>query len=214
MTALRQTQPIRPIAPRRHLRPIANKVVRPAAIKSHGLTRRPESWFSVSSKREVGKILAGLVAFALLGLVVSSLCDAAVYKVASIKNETEALSYRSQIVSQQVDSLRSPQNLSNSAKALGMVVNSNPVFLSVKDAKVLGSANPASNSAASALSKNLIANAAMTLRTNVTALRGVKTYSIDAPKLNSGKSPSVSPSNSADSKVALVPAGIPASPTN
>jgi hypothetical protein len=158
--------------------------------------------------------LAGLVAFALLGLVVSSLCDAAVYKVASIKNETEALSYRSQIVSQQVDSLRSPQNLSNSAKALGMVVNSNPVFLSVKDAKVLGSANPASNSASSALSKNLIANAAMTLRTNVTALQGVKTYSIDAPKLNSGKSPSVSPGNSADSKVALVPAGIPASPTN
>ena len=213
MSVLRQAQPIRPIAPRRHLRPVTTRVqpVRRTAVKS---TTKVSSIRLLLSKTIVRKLLGGLTGVALLGLFVNSLCDGAVYKISELKLETAALATQSQIIGQQVDSLRSPQNLSNSAKALGMVVNSDPVFLNVREAKVLGSAVPASASATKEVSANLIANAAMTYRSNLAALNSVKKTTIVAPTLKTTSAPSVKPVNQGTTKLALTPVGIPASPTN
>jgi hypothetical protein len=166
------------------------------------------------SKTIVRKLIIGFTSVGLLSLFVNSLCDTAVYEISSLKIETAALATQSQIVGQQVDSLRSPQNLSNSAKALGMIVNSNPVFLNVREAKVLGSAIPASATATSAVSANLIANAAMTYKSDTKVLQGSKKTTIEAPVLKPATNQSVKTVNPGASKVALTPVGIPASPTN
>ncbi len=213
MSVLRQAQPIRPIAPRRHLRPVTNTVqpVRRTAVKT---TTKVSSIRLLLSKTIVRKLLGGFTGVALLGLFVNSLCDGAVYKISELKLETAALATQSQIIGQQVDSLRSPQNLSNSAKALGMVVNSDPVFLNVRKAKVIGSAIPASASATKAVSANLIANAAMTYRSNTSALNSSKKTTIVAPTLKTTSAPSVKGVNQGSIKLALTRVGIPASPTN
>ncbi len=213
MSVLRQAQPIRPIAPRRHLRPVASTVqpVRRSVAKS------PARASAVSfklSKSILGRIIVGLTLVSLAGLVVNNFCATAVYEISSLKKETQALATQTQVVSQQVDSLRSPQNLANSAKALGMIVNSNPVFLNVKQAKVLGSAVPASIESSKAVSENLIPNAAMTVRSNVSNLKNTNTSKIDAPKLNTASNQSVKSNVSGTSQVALTSVGIPATPTN
>jgi hypothetical protein len=213
MSVLRQAQPIRPIAPRRHLRPVTSTVqpVRRSVAKS------PARASAVSfklSKSILGRIIVGLTLVSLAGLVVNNFCDTAVYEISSLKKETQALATQTQVVSQQVDSLRSPQNLANSAKALGMIVNSNPVFLNVKQAKVLGSAVPASVESSKAVSENLIPNAAMTVRSNVSNLKNTNTSRIDAPKLNTASNQSVKSNVSGTSQVALTSVGIPATPTN
>jgi len=213
MSVLRQTQPIRPIAPRRHLRPVTSRV-QPVARRVN--TSRP----SASTLRTalpahiLKKLIIGFAAVGILSLIANALCDTAVYKISSLKIETASLATQTQIIGQQVDSLRSPQNLSNSAKSLGMIVNSNPVFLNVREAKVLGSAIPASVSASSGVSTNLIANAAMTVKSDMTNF-GKKTLSrIDAPVTKSNLASSVKTGNLHGTKVALTPVGIPATPTN
>ena len=213
MSVLRQAQPIRPIAPRRHLRPVTTTVqpVRRAATKK--ATRANAASFTFSKALAL-KVIAGLSLVSVAGLFVNSLADQAVYKISTLKMETAVLATQTQVVSQQVDSLRSPQNLANSAKALGMIVNSNPVFLNVKDAKVLGSAVPASAETSKAVSENLIANSAMTVKSNVSKLLSNKNTKIDAPTLKSSSAQSVTSTNSVPVKVPLNSVGIPASPTN
>jgi len=213
MSVLRQAQPIRPIAPRRHLRPVSNQV-QPIRRATPKVSSKVSPVSILLSKTIVRKLIIGFTSVGLLSLFVNSLCDTAVYEISSLKIETAALATQSQIVGQQVDSLRSPQNLSNSAKALGMIVNSNPVFLNVREAKVLGSAIPASATATSAVSANLIANAAMTYKSDTKVLQGSKKTTIEAPVLKPATNQSVKTVNPGASKVALTPVGIPASPTN
>ncbi len=213
MSVLRQAQPIRPIAPRRHLRPVTTTVQPVRHTPAKTATRSNASTF-VFPKALALKVIAGLSIVAVLGLFVNSLADEAVYKISTLKKDTEALATQTQVVSQQVDSLRSPQNLANSAKALGMIVNSNPVFLTVKDAKVLGSAVPASVETSKAVSENLIANAALTVKSNVSKLLNDKGTKINAPTLKSSSTQSVKSANSVPVKVPLNSVGIPASPTN
>jgi cell division protein FtsL len=213
MSVLKQAQPIRPIAPRRHLRPVTTTVQPVRRTPAKAATRSNASTF-VFPKALALKIIAGLSIVAVLGLFVNSLADEAVYKISTLKKDTEALATQTQVVSQQVDSLRSPQNLANSAKALGMIVNSNPVFLTVKDAKILGSAVPASVETSKAVSENLIANAALTVKSNVSKLLNDKGTKINAPTLKSSSTQSVKNANSVPVKVPLNSVGIPASPTN
>lgn len=213
MSIARQSQPIRPLAPRRHLRPVTATVqpVRRPQAKSASRAEKATLRFP---KTVLRKVIIGLSLISVSGLIVNALCDTAVYTISTLKKDTEALATQTQVVSQQVDSLRSPQNLANSAKALGMIVNSNPVFLNVKDAKVLGSAIPASVESSIAVSKNLIANAAMTVRSNVSKLTSTKTATIDAPTLKTSTNESVKTNNPTAAEVPLTSVGIPKSPTN
>jgi len=213
MSVLRQAQPIRPIAPRRHLRPVTT-TVQPVRRNNTKATSRVSQFRLGISKAVLTKVIVGVTLISVSGLVVNAFCDTAVYTISTLKKDTEALASQTQVVSQQVDSLRSPQNLANSAKALGMIVNSNPVFLNVRDAKVLGSAVPASIESSKAVSKNLIANAAMTVKSNVSKLTNAKTTTIDAPKLKTPSAQSVKTNNPTAAQVPLNSAGIPKSPTN
>ena len=213
MSVLRQAQPIRPIAPRRHLRPVTT-TVQPVRRNNTKATSRVSQFRLGISKAVLTKVIVGVTLISVSGLVVNAFCDTAVYTISTLKKDTEALATQTQVVSQQVDSLRSPQNLANSAKALGMIVNSNPVFLNVRDAKVLGSAVPASVEGSKAVSKNLIANAAMTVKSNVSKLTNAKTTTIDAPKLKTPSAQSVKTNNPTAAQVPLNSAGIPKSPTN
>lgn len=213
MSIARQAQPIRPLAPRRHLRPVTATVQPVRRPKAKSASRAEKASFRFP-KTVLRKVIIGLSLISISGLIVNAWCDTAVYTISTLKKDTEALATQTQVVSQQVDSLRSPQNLANSAKALGMIVNSNPVFLKVKDAKVLGSAVPASVESSIAVSKNLIANAAMTVRSNVSKLTSTKTATIDAPTLKTSTTKSVKSNNTAAAEVPLIPVGIPKSPTN
>jgi hypothetical protein len=82
-----------------------------------------------------------------------------VYELSDLKKEKLELDTTSQILSEEVSSLASNQNLLNTASRLGMVPNTNPVFLRLTDQAVLGHPLPAP--IASAQSMNLVANSAM-----------------------------------------------------
>ena len=213
MSVLRQAQPIRPLAPRRHLRPVTTTVQPVRRPKTKAAARVNQASFRFP-KAVLRKVIVGLTLISISGLIVNNFCDTAVYTISTLKKDTEALATQTQIVSQQVDSLRSPQNLANSAKALGMIVNSNPVFLNVRDAKVLGSAVPASVENSKAVSKNLIANAALTVKSNVSRANGASAATIDAPILKTSNPESVKTNNPTAAEVPLTSVGIPKSPTN
>jgi len=194
----------RPVAPRRHLRPVTS--AQPRRIV------QPRSIVATQAQASVGKkIFWGSVAVLGLNLIVCSLVNASIYEISSLKRQTAVLETQTQIVQQQVDSLRSPQNLANSARSLGMIVNSNPVFLKVASGKVLGSAIPASVSASGAISSNLIANSALVSKSNPTRITATK---IDVPKSTSVTQKSVTPNKSGATEVVLPSGGIPASPTH
>ena len=195
---------VRPIAPRSQLRPVESLPKVRAAR---------ESRFSIATQSKIGvakRLVYGLIAVGVLNLVVSTFCNTAIYSISSLKAETKELATKTQILQQQVDSLRSPQNLANSAKSLGMVVNANSVFLNISTGKVLGAAIPASATDSGSVSANLIANAALISKSNPTKST--------SPDLNipvtERVSPSVKKSNSGFAEVVLPSSGIPASPTH
>jgi len=104
-------------------------------------------------------LVAGFVAVAILHLLLTILTSQSVYELSDLKREKRELDTTSQILSEEVSSLASNQNLLNTASRLGMVPNNNPVFLRLTDQSVLGQPLPAP--IASAQSTNLVANSAM-----------------------------------------------------
>jgi len=211
MSVLRAAQPIRPIAPRRHLRPVSS-VPAPFRRPQQAVATRSAAATS-TSKGLAKKVIYGLVSVVVLNLMINLLCNQSIYKISELKRESADLATQAQIVGQQVDSLRSPQNLANSARALGMIVSSNQVFLNVRDGKVLGNAVPASVNNANSVSSNLIANAAMISKSDPARFAQAKKAKLEIPAINSN-STSVIPANPGAAKVVLPSAGIPASPTH
>ena len=104
-------------------------------------------------------LVTGFVAVSILHLLLTILTSQSVYELADLKREKRELDTTSQILSEEVSSLASNQNLLNTASRLGMVPNTNPVFLRLTDQAVLGQPLPAP--IASAQSTNLVANSAM-----------------------------------------------------
>lgn len=205
MSVVRAIQPISPIAPRRHLRPVP-------ASTSPRVTAAPKTIsrtnVAAALRALSPKIIGGVVLIIILNIFLSSLSNASIYKISQLKKEAATLGTQTQIINQEVASLRSPQNLANSAMALGMVVNSNPVFLSVKQSRVFGSSSPASANN-SGVSNNLIANAALITRSNPSKYAAAQKAKIDVPTVVSVKTV-----KSPDVQVVLPSDGIPASPTH
>lgn len=104
-------------------------------------------------------VVLGFLAISLLHLLLTIATSQSVYELSDLKREKRELDTTSQIVAEEVASLSSQQNLLNTASKLGMVANSNPVFLRLDDQKVLGEPKPALGS--SSQSRNLIANSSM-----------------------------------------------------
>ncbi len=195
----------RPLAPRRHLRPVSSAPAAPKVVRESRFTVATQVRFRIGRK-----ILVGLVSVLFANLMVNMACNQAIYSISTLKSQTAELATKTQILEQQVDSLRSPQNLANSARSLGMIVNSNSVFLKVSTGKVLGAAIPASVSTSGAVSSNLIANAAMITKSNPTKSSSTK---LDIPQSHK-VSQSVKTTSSGYGEVVLPSSGIPASPTH
>jgi len=143
------------------------------------------------------------IAFA--NLVLHILTSTAVYELAELQQQKKDLNTTSQIIAEEVDSLSSQQNLSNSAQKLGMIANANPVFLSIEEQKVYGKPTAALNTEGR-LARNLIANSVMT---EVSSGLNTTVAAADA-----GPSSNVANQKSAPVQVLSNSGVIPASPTH
>jgi hypothetical protein len=118
----------------------------------------------------IATFLIGALGIALLSLMINLATSTGVYQLIHLQNEQKKLQLESQILSQQVNSLSSNQNLASAAQALGMVSNSAPVFLDVTNSKVYGSTK-ANSFSAGRISGNLIPNSQWTTKTSASAIR-------------------------------------------
>ena len=143
----------------------------------------------------VAILVVGFVSIALLHLLLTIATSQSVYELSDLKREKRELDITSQILAEQVSSLSSQQNLLNTASKLGMVANSNPVFLRIEDQKVLGKPRPALYS--SNQSRNLVANSAM-----------IKTPRLDAETITASTGEELIPIEQGSTT-----SSIPASPT-
>lgn len=84
-------------------------------------------------------VVTGVLAIVVTQLLLSIGLSDGAYEVSSLQQQQKELDRSNQVLSEQFDSLSSPQNLAASAESLGMVANSAPVYLRLSDGAVLGS---------------------------------------------------------------------------
>lgn len=141
---------------------------------------------ATQTRTSIGKmiiwVVLGVATVSIANLALISINAQAIYDIRNLKNANEQMTTTAQILGEQVDSLSSQQNLSNTARHLGMVINSNPVFLRMSDGKVLGKATPASYSATGRVSTNLVANSVLVATTNFAALKALPRDNFSIPK--------------------------------
>jgi hypothetical protein len=146
-------------------------------------------------------LLGGLVLIQVLHVFMGGFTAKFTYEIRDLKVEKANLSTQADILSSEVNSLSSNQNLVNVAHSLGMVSNVNPVFLRLTDGSVIGKPRRAQANERT-VSSNLVPNAAMTTGTDTAGLTLENTASVLAS--NSTAKVIASGSNSS----------IQASPTN
>lgn len=105
-------------------------------------------------------ILLGLVGVMGIQLVINMALTQDAYYLRELKAEKRDLATQVQIMSEQVDSLSSPQNLADAAHQLGMVANPASVMIDLETDKIFGKPRPADQNSA-AVSANLVANSAL-----------------------------------------------------
>lgn len=126
--------------------------------------------------------LSGLVAIQLLHVLMGGFTAQFTYEISDLKSEKRSLNTQSEILTSEVTSLASNQNLVNVAHSLGMVTNVNPVFLRLSDATVIGKPRKAQANART-VSQNLVPNAAMTINTDTADLSQDSSSTVlDSPK--------------------------------
>ena len=199
MSAIRLNSPSRQLAPARaQLRAVSLANVRTSGRSS-----------SKQNSKLVSLITFGALSIALANLVLHILTSGSVYELANIQKESRELNTTSQIIADEVDSLSSQQNLSNSAQKLGMIANANPVFLSIGEQKVYGKPTAALNTDGR-VARNLIANSVMTVVST-----GLKT-SVASADSSPAAVPAGNVANQKSTSVQVISNGgvIPASPTH
>jgi hypothetical protein len=118
---------------------------------------RPRAVYAVVA---IGMLFGIVVSQLLLSIAVSQ----GAYQLSSLGVEQTQLQRSYQAASEDLNRLTSPQNLAANANALGMVSNSNPAYLRLSDAAVLGAAVPASGTAGTVTGGqgNLVPNSLLT----------------------------------------------------
>lgn len=123
-----------------------------------------------SQRRARPRTVYAIIAVAVLfGVVVAQLLmsiavSQGAYQLNSLQDKQTELQRSVQAASEDLNRLTSPQNLAANANALGMVTNSNPVYLRLSDGAVLG-APVAANGAAGTVTGgqgNLVPNSLLT----------------------------------------------------
>lgn len=151
----------------------------------------------------VGTITVGAIAVALLNLLLTIMMSSSVYELASLQQQKKELITTTQILSEQVDSLSSQQNLSNAAEKLGMITNANPVFLRLADQKVFGKPQAALNTDGR-VARNLVPNSVLT----------ATSANVTGASKNVAAAADVANQNPAAVQVTSNGGAIPASPTH
>lgn len=202
MSIARVTAPATIRAPRPRIASVASPSRRVAAAP-------------IQFRRALGMVIVGGLIIGALNLLLSIGVSQSVYQLASLKHEKALLSTQTQMLSQQVDSLSSQQNLANSAAALGMIANSNPVFLRIADARVFGKPTAALDTTGR-VAKNNLANASMTENSVLTMQSGASSTAAAASSTDAGTATGayVAPRVGTGTQVALPSGVIPASPTH
>ncbi|MFB2582831.1 hypothetical protein ACEXQD_16410 [Herbiconiux sp. P15] len=84
-------------------------------------------------------VVTGVLAIVVTQLLLSVGLSDGAYEISALQQTQKELDRTNQVLTEQYDTLSSPQNLAASAVALGMVANSTPVYLRLSDGAVLGS---------------------------------------------------------------------------
>jgi hypothetical protein len=87
--------------------------------------------------------VAGLLLILLAQLLLSIVVSDGAYRISSLQDEQKELARDSQVISEEIQVLRSPQHLAASAVSLGMVGGSSMAYLRLADGAVLGSPSAA-----------------------------------------------------------------------
>lgn len=190
MSAIRLERPNRQLAPAR------------AQLRSVSLAN---SRAANPRTKIVSLLTLGALGIAIANLILHILTSTAVYELASLQQQARELNTTSQIIADEVDSLSSQQNLSNSAQKLGMIANANPVFLSIGQQKVYGKPTAALDTDGR-VARNLIANSVMSATSKGLTPAAVKVDAAPAANVATQKAPSA--------QVISNGGVIPASPTH
>lgn len=168
-------------------------------------------------------VVLGLVGIQLVQLLIGVFISQGAYELAQLKAYKHELGTTSEILKAEVDSLSSQQNLANAAQGLGMVANSNPVFLSVADQKVIGKPTAAKANDSVKVARNLVPNNALVSTTDLGAIKAAQAAAKAAAKAAAAAKvepvkaqtiKDVANSQTTATKVAFSGEGLLASPTN
>lgn len=165
----------------------------------------------------------GVVAIIILGLALNLATAQGAYEMVNLKAQTKELTTTTQVLQEQVNSLSSNQNLEQAAHDMGMISNSNPVFLSIDQQKVYG--RPKAAQVGASLAGNLVSNSALDTKTNIKLLAQKKAAAEAAKQAKAASQLNASPTISSQisnvaaakaptKKVSLPSSGIPGSPTH
>lgn len=103
---------------------------------------------------------AGVAAIVVAQLLLSVGISQGAYEISTLRSDQVELDRTAESVSQDLVRLSSPQSLASNAESLGMVSNSNPVYLRLSDGAVLGAPSSALGSQGGAAS--LVPNSLLT----------------------------------------------------
>lgn len=85
-----------------------------------------------------------LLSAGLVGLIfMSTMLQAQAFTIAELNKEATSLETAQQSLTHDLERMQSPQGVASAAANLGMVPNTNPVFLRLSDGKVIGKPEPA-----------------------------------------------------------------------
>ncbi|KQW05463.1 hypothetical protein ASC66_10675 [Leifsonia sp. Root4] len=119
----RPAHPAAPSAPTRtHIEIVPSREQRKARPKlAYGLTA-----------------VLGIIAIIAAQLVLSVVTSQGAYDIAALQLQQKEATRDAQILTEDLDRMKSPQFLAANAQALGMVTNANPAYLQLSDGAVLG----------------------------------------------------------------------------
>jgi cell division protein FtsL len=119
--------------------------------------RRPKAFFATVT---VLTIFGIIVAQILLSISLQS----GAYEISGLQHQVKDLGRTYESSTQDINTVNSPQNISESAESLGMVGKSNPIYLRLSDSLVTGSAEAASANGSLISGGDLVPNSMLAAR--------------------------------------------------
>jgi hypothetical protein len=123
-----------------------------------------------------------VVALSALRLVISVGNDATAYTISEKTRESVNLARDAEFIQEQLNVLNSPQYLSETARALGMISNSRPAYLRISDGKVWGNPRVAGGGS---IDRTSIANALKSTLISSSTAQGVASETNESAKADS-----------------------------